>query len=300
MPTIDIPFACCQRLQVKLREISQGSEDPDLRHLLQEIDSACLTFAPVTSVSLQVPLSQGRKRPAARTTSSHSSKAVKTSTMTSARNTRNDGRKRRAGYRVEERTRDNDPANHEREPTPSFDEPGPVTGVVTPPNVEQTRDADVDRDREAAQIPPTPFPIDLNTFSSGDSELSSLTSDDESSSLNSDTSASTQPKEPKPKAAPERSRKPIPKPWETVDDVRLLTPKASRVLQTLASVAERENFTHLDTLKNNLSAQSELQAPEPTSLQSLVWRCVHYQAKVVEDRLKYMISLIQLALWLDQ
>jgi hypothetical protein len=133
-------------------------------------------------------------------------------------------------------------------------------------------------------------------------ELSSLTGDSEHLS-DSDNDLANQTAEVegrKSKAVKERSRKPRPKVWETVDDVRQLTRNASRVLQSLASVAEREKMAQLIALRDSLSAQSELKEPDPTCLPFLVKRCVHFEGKVVEDKFKHMISLIQLSLWLNQ
>jgi hypothetical protein len=89
--------------------------------------------------------------------------------------------------------------------------------------------------------------------------------------------------------------------WEKVDDVRVITEGASKLLQLIAGIGDQANTTRLLALMDILSGQAQgPDSPETISLPLLVKRCEQSELMVAESKFKHMINLMQLSLWLDQ
>ena len=99
---------------------------------------------------------------------------------------------------------------------------------------------------------------------------------------------------------PERVRKPKTKPWETVDNLRMLTSPAAKFLQNLAAVSEQGRINALISLGDNLSLLTTSDIPQTASLEFIIKRCMVTSIQVMEDHFRHMIALMQLVLWLDQ
>lgn len=337
MAPIDLPIECCQRLQVKLREFFPLSTDTDISLLIQGIDNACQTIDQgLTSVHPITPIPL-RKRAAAESVDSSkgSSRPRKTArTRKYHPNTRNDGGTRGRLQIRREHANDSDGADDEREPGDIFMDD--VTGVpqlilaetqVEPlssmPSVTVPHDAfSVPQSilAETQAVPPSSMPSVTITRDTGFDEtyeLSSLTEESESSassdigessslpSLSEDgedasavESAHEEPAEANQQNT--KGKKSKDKVWTRVANVRDITPKASEVLHSLTSIAEKQKFEKLMDLKNFLSATSEIQPPPLTTLHSLVKRCVHFESKVVDAKFRHLVSLVQLTLWFNQ
>jgi hypothetical protein len=292
MPVFDIPLERCHKLQQTLREILLRSPDPHLALLLQDIDAACLPSS--------IDGHQIKKRTASQdlelsTATSRTRKVTKFIAATQTRNTRNDSRKRGRGsnagagpFTVYE---------HEADQIRYSQRQGDVTGVH-----DRHREKALDTDGVSSR---TNDDDDLQD----DSDLTPLSSDTDTDALtemstSADSNTETQTFKriaSKAKQVKKSVRQPKGKPWEIVQDIRELTEKAAKVLQSLASIGEQANFALLLALKERLSCTTpENQEPKVVTLQYLVNRCHDLEVKEVEHKFMHIVALMQLSLWLDQ
>jgi hypothetical protein len=333
MAPIDLPIECCQRLQVKLRNLFPDSTDTDISLLIQGIDNVCqttdqgLTAHPLTPIPL-------RKRAPAESVDSLKGSSRPRKTARSRKyhpNTRNDGG---TSIRLHPRTEhadDSDGADDEREPgdiikdvihdVPLFILP--ETQVVPASSTPSVTDALIVPRSILAETQPVPPPstpsiaVTCDAVFDEANELSSLTDESDSSALSGIGKSSSlsslseededafavesAPEQPTEANQPNtKNNKSKAKVWTRVANVRDVTPKASEVLHSLASIAEKQKFQKLLDLKNFLSATSEIQPPPLTTLHSLVKRCVHFESKVVDAKFRHLVSLVQLTLWFNQ
>jgi hypothetical protein len=314
MPTLRIPIDRCLRIQAKLQEILLSYADPDLTLLLDDINTACSTGSVVTETNRP----QRNKRTAPdfvhETERQGALKKLKSNRNADTHNTRNDGRKRNTRNTVEDvsdlairaNADDNQsPANALGGMADKFRGLGQDRGVCNsiPPSTETS-------DRLPTQAP---FPSGANCYGwDEDSDLSSLPSDyewDEDSDLSSlpsdseeeETSMGDTANHQKPRRRMAKTKQTKLQSWETVDDVRVISEGASKLLQLIAGIGDQSNTTRLLALKDMLSGQTQgPDSPETISLPLLVKRCEQSELLVAESKFKHMVNLMQLSLWLDQ
>jgi hypothetical protein len=291
MPTIDITVDRCVRLQQKLRNILLSQADADIESLLDDINAA---YSNVLSSS-EVNRPQRNKRTASHDAdaddTSHANKASKLNRNVDVRNTRNDGRKRRTGNTVVHNS-----------------------STINTPDIRGLERREPDRGAETTSTPPLTEPSDplshvatrshaslineANCYGwDDDSDLSSLTSEsDEEEPPMRDTANHQSPRRRTTKTKQKKLQS-----WEMVDDVRVISESASKLLQLIAGIGDQSNATCLLALKDILSGQSPVpDSPETISLPLLVKQCEQSELMVAESKFKHMVNLMQLSLWLDQ
>jgi hypothetical protein len=134
---------------------------------------------------------------------------------------------------------------------------------------------------------------------------------------------------------PEPKRQKKLKPWQMVDDVRILTESAAevllqhgfcvncwelthnhQVLQSLAAISEQSNLQIVGQLKDLMVESRSASSSTPSStlspdvstqssslmdnLSVIVRRCANNDLQGAEIRLQTLIDLVRLALWIDQ
>jgi ElaB/YqjD/DUF883 family membrane-anchored ribosome-binding protein len=100
---------------------------------------------------------------------------------------------------------------------------------------------------------------------------------------------------------PERRRKKKLKPWELVDDIRELTPTATLILQSFASVAQQDYIRLLRNLHKQLEQGQPTQIVlSDNELINLVKKCLQDDVDGVEMKYRQLLLSVQLALWMDQ
>ena len=315
MFTLDLTPEQCERVQRKLREILRQSPDPDISLLLELLEVSSRSRWKSSDTHL------GKKRiaPDADDSGSDSRYPRKMKEVNRARNTRNDGRRRRHRAAVVRPTE-----NTFR--YVSVVEDRAESTIGTESHMHGRSITDVDRGcsliySQQGGIPPLvtpPFQPPLSTanqhydFEDG-SELSSLSSSGSDTMLSSDESeprlesgaesdaqreSETNNVKPRRRA---KARAPKPNSWEEVDNVLEITEAAANVLHSLAAVRDDANMSRLLVLKDQFSLQgAQIAEPATITLAYLVKRARSSDVGMVIQKFKHIVDLMQLSVWLDQ
>jgi hypothetical protein len=181
--------------------------------------------------------------------------------------------------------------NRSNETTPHMLHSGPLSS----PHITSKPSSQLDDESELSSL--MDDESEQSSLTNDESELSSLPDKSaEEETLVEDVPRTQNPRRRMPKT--KQTKEPI---WLVVDDVRVMTKKASKLVQKLAAIDDQANMTRLLKLRDKLSGQTHVPDTQETlTLEMLVLRCEQSALSVAESKFKHMVNLMQLSLWLDQ